>query len=59
VTFYRFQMFVWTVLLGALFASEGYRNLTMPEFSPTLLTLMGISSGTYVGFKFPKPPELS
>jgi len=24
----------------------------MPEFNNTLLTLMGISSGTYLGFKF-------
>jgi hypothetical protein len=26
----------------------------MPEFDASLLTLMGISSGTYLGFKFPE-----
>jgi len=28
-------------------------DLTMPEFSATMLALMGISSGTYIGFKLP------
>ena len=27
--------------------------MTMPEFSPTMLARMGISSGTYLGFKLP------
>ena len=26
----------------------------MPEFSDTLLALMGISAGTYIGFKIPE-----
>jgi hypothetical protein len=26
----------------------------MPQFNPTLLGLMGISSGTYLGFKVPE-----
>jgi len=26
----------------------------MPEFSTTLLGLMGLSAGTYIGFKFPE-----
>jgi hypothetical protein len=26
-------------------------NLVMPEFDATLLGLMGISNGTYIGFK--------
>jgi hypothetical protein len=26
----------------------------MPQFNDTLLTLMGISGGTYIGFKFPE-----
>jgi len=31
-----------------------YRNLAMPEFSPTLLALMAVSGASYVGFKFPE-----
>lgn len=53
-TFHRFQIFAWTIVLGIIFLSSVYNNLTMPEFSTTLLGLMGISSGTYIGFKFPE-----
>jgi len=53
-SFHRFQIFVWTIVLGIIFVSSVYNSLTMPEFSPTLLALMGISSGAYIGFKFPE-----
>jgi hypothetical protein len=54
VSLHRFQMFVWTIVLGIIFCSSVYRRLAMPDFSATLLGLMGISSGTYLGFKFPE-----
>jgi uncharacterized membrane protein YuzA (DUF378 family) len=50
--FHRFQMAIWTLVLGVIFASAVYKTLAMPEFEGTLLALMGISGGTYVGFKF-------
>jgi hypothetical protein len=53
-SFHRFQMFAWTIVLGVMFVSSVYNSLSMPEFSTTLLGLMGISSGTYIGFKFPE-----
>ena len=53
-SFHRFQIFAWTIVLGIIFLSSVYNNLTMPEFSPTLLGLMGLSAGTYIGFKFPE-----
>jgi hypothetical protein len=53
-SFHRFQIFVWTVVLGIIFLLSVYRDLAMPQFSETLLGLMGISSGTYLGFKFPE-----
>lgn len=53
-SFHRFQIFAWTIVLGIIFVSAVYNNLNMPEFSPTLLGLMGLSSGTYIGFKFPE-----
>jgi hypothetical protein len=28
--------------------------LSIPDFNPTLLGLLGMSAGTYVGFKFPE-----
>lgn len=53
VTLDRVQILVWTVVLGTIFLSSVMLELTMPEFSATMLALMGISSGTYIGFKFP------
>jgi len=53
-SFHRFQIFAWMIVLGVIFVSAVYNGLTMPEFSTTLLGLMGISSGTYIGFKFPE-----
>lgn len=54
VTFHRFQIVVWTIVLGLIFIWSVWRRLTMPEFSDTLLALMGISAGTYIGFKIPE-----
>ncbi len=50
----RFQVIVWTVVLGGVFLNSVLWDLTMPEFNATLLALMGISSGTYIGFKLPQ-----
>ena len=49
----RFQMVAWTIVLGIVFLHTVFTTLNMPEFDATLLGLMGLSSGTYVGFKFP------
>ena len=61
LSLYRFQLFVWTLVLGVIFCASVYNGLAMPEFSTTLLGLMGLSSGTYLGFKVPEsksaPPE--
>lgn len=54
VSIHRFQMVVWTIVLTLIFVYEVYKTLSMPEFSDTLLTLMGISSGTYVTLKVPE-----
>jgi hypothetical protein len=53
-SFHRFQIFAWTIILGIIFISSVYNSLSMPEFSSTLLGLMGLSAGTYIGFKFPE-----
>lgn len=54
INFHRFQMLTWTVVLGGIFVLGVYRSLAMPEFDATLLALMGISAGTYLGFKIPE-----
>jgi hypothetical protein len=52
VEFHRFQILVWTIVLGIMFLTSVCNELYMPEFNAALLGLMGISSGTYVGYKF-------
>lgn len=48
---HRLQIIVWTIILGIIFICSVWLDLTMPDFNGTLLTMMGISSGTYIGFK--------
>ncbi len=57
VNFHRFQAAAWTAVLGIIFACHVYRDLAMPQFDETLLGLMGISSGTYLGLKIPEKPS--
>ena len=54
ISFHRFQIFVWTLILGIIFVVNVYNELAMPEFSATLLGLLGVSAGTYIGFKLPE-----
>ncbi|HKO42384.1 MAG TPA: hypothetical protein VJU84_03785 [Pyrinomonadaceae bacterium] len=61
--FHRFQIVLWTALLGIIFVASVYDNLAMPQFGGPLLTLMGISAGTYLAFdllaKRSAPDDLS
>lgn len=54
VSLYRFQIAVWTLVLGFNFCYGVWSNLKMPDIDNSLLALMGISSGTYIGFKIPE-----
>jgi hypothetical protein len=56
ISFHRFQMFVWTIVCGIIFVFSVYRQLAMPQYNETLLALMGISSGTYLGFMYAEKP---
>jgi len=46
-------MMTWTLILGVVFIFGVFQQLAMPKFDATLLALMGMSSGTYLGFKWP------
>ena len=48
------QNLLWTLVLSAVFVRSVLTRLAMPEFDDTLLALMGISSGAYLGFKLPE-----
>jgi hypothetical protein len=54
ISFHRFQLAAWTVVLALYFIVEVATTFQMPVFSTTVLALMGISHSTYVGFKFPE-----
>jgi hypothetical protein len=51
IEFHRLQVFVWTIFLGIIFLNSVVGQLTLKDFDSTMLALMGISSGTYLGFK--------
>ena len=54
VSFHRFQIVIWTLVLTLIFVVRIHTHLAMPDFDSQLLALMGISSGAYLGFKFPE-----
>lgn len=56
-SFHRFQIFIWTMVLGVIFLHGVYHRLAMPTFSATLLALLGISGATYIGFKIPEQQQ--
>ena len=54
--FHRLQVLAWTLILGAISLWSAYATLSLPNFDDNLLVLMGLSSGLYLGFKFPEQP---
>jgi hypothetical protein len=56
-SFHRLQVVIWTLVLGATFIQTVAKMMSMPEFSDTLLTLLGISNATYLGFKIPEKSQ--
>jgi hypothetical protein len=47
-------MAVWTVVVFFIFWGAVWNKLALPELDSTLLALMGISAGAYLGFKVPE-----
>jgi hypothetical protein len=54
ISFHRFQIFTWTVVVGIYFIFQVFDSWALPQLNGTILVLMGISGGTYLGFKFPE-----
>jgi len=54
LSFHRLQVVMWTIVLGVIFVVSVYQQMSMPEFPGSLLILMGVSNGTYLGFKIPE-----
>ncbi|WP_425219050.1 hypothetical protein [Ralstonia solanacearum] len=54
-TLHRFQMLAMTVILGVVFIVNTVKRDALPlDFDGTTLGLLGISAGTYLGFKIPE-----
>jgi hypothetical protein len=56
VAIYRFQMLAWTIALGFVFIFKVAVDRSNPTFDVATLGLLGISSGTYLGFKLQNDP---
>lgn len=54
----RVQTLVWTLILGAVFVWIAFGEYRFAEFDDTLLLLMGLSGGFYLGFKYYQEPEV-
>ena len=54
ISIYRVQVVFWTLVLGGVFVWTVTQVVAMPEFPEGLLTLLGISNGTYVALKVPE-----
>jgi len=54
ISFHRFQMAAWTLVLSVIFVKGVYETLAMPVFDTTLMGLLGLSAGTYLGLKIPE-----
>ena len=53
-SFHRYQMLAWTLVLGVFFIAKVWSRWELPTFDGTTLALLGITSGTYLGFKLQK-----
>jgi hypothetical protein len=54
LSLHRIQMLVWTAIVVAIFSEALYHTVDFPPLSETLLGLMGLSGGAYLGFKLPE-----
>ncbi|MCD6067907.1 MAG: hypothetical protein K0S33_2733 [Bacteroidetes bacterium] len=51
ISLHRLQLLLFTIFLGIYFIWQVLYCLKLPQFSETMMTLMGISSGLYAGLK--------
>lgn len=56
INLHRYQIFIWTIVLGGIFIYQVLTSFKTPEFDANLLTLQGISSGTFLALKSQEKP---
>jgi hypothetical protein len=57
IAFHRLQALAWTLTYWFIFIAALVHKITLTDFTPTQLGLMGISGATYLGFKLSEPPK--
>jgi uncharacterized membrane protein len=51
----RVQNVVWTLLFGLYYIIQVYKHVAMPDIDVSMLVMMGLASGAYVGAKITEP----
>ena len=51
---HRCQVLLWTLIVLAIYVVKMISTLHLPDIPDVLLILMGVGSGAYLGFKYPK-----
>jgi len=64
ISIHRCQLFLITLLFGGIYLFDVLRTQSLPDFNNSMLWLIGISSGTFIGIKSvegmtPTPPAAS
>ena len=57
IAFHRLQLLVWTLVYGFMFIAAAWHAITLTNFTPEQMALMGISGATYLGFKLSEKPK--
>lgn len=57
IAFHRLQLLIWTLVYGSIFIFTAWHVLTLTNFTPEQMALMGISGATYLGFKLSEKPK--
>jgi hypothetical protein len=55
INLHRYQIFIWTLVLGGIYMYMVITTFQVPAFDQNLLTLQGISSGTFLALKSREP----
>ena len=56
ISLHRFQAVAWAVAVGVVFLYKVVEQNNLPNLGHLVLVVLGISGGTYLGFKIPEKP---
>ena len=57
IAFHRVQVLIWTMVYWIIFIVTLVHTISLTDFDPTALALMGLSGATYLGFKLQQPAK--